>query len=150
MASRDDLDPLGIDWKSRGDRGTAILREVAIEEAAGKQIPVEPLRRILTELAGSVCGCLQSIQDRVRGLGVSEDIVDAVGDIVSDCRIQISVGLDAAHEEALGAVDAIESMADDEPEQIQIEGVRGPVERKKQTHKGKPGGGNMKAKAGRR
>ncbi|MBK9580280.1 MAG: hypothetical protein IPO40_24710 [Fibrobacteres bacterium] len=150
MASRDDLDPLGTDWKSRGDRGTAILREVAIEEAAGKQIPVEPLRRILTELAGSVCGCLQSIQDRVRGLGVSEDIVEAVGDIVSDCRIQISAGLDAAHEEALGAVDAIESIADDEPEPSALDGVRGPVERKKQTNKGKPTTGNMKSKGGRR
>lgn len=150
MASRDDLDPLGTDWKSRSDRGTAILREIAIEEAAGKQIPVEPLRKILIDLAGSVCGCLQSIPDRLRGLGIPEDALGEVSDIISDCRMQVSACLDNAHEEALGAVDSMEAVPDEETEQIQLEGVRGPVERRKQTHKGKPTSGNMKAKAGKR
>lgn len=150
MASHDNLDPLGTDWKSRSDRGTAILREIAIEEAAGKQIPVEPLRKILIDLAGSVCGCLQSIPDRARGLGVSEEVIGEISDIVSDCRMQISACLDSAHEEALGAVDALEAMADEDADQTSLEAVRGPSDRRKATHKGKPTVGNMKPKAGKR
>ena len=73
-----------------------------------------------------------------------------VSDIVADCRMQIAAGLDSAHEEALGAVDAIEVLADETPDPGQSDGVRGPSERRKDTHKGKPTTGNMKPKAGRR
>ena len=150
MASRDDLDPLGTDWRARSERGMASLREVAFEEAVGKRIPVEPLRKILIQLAGSVCGCLQSIPDRARALGVAEDVVGEISDIVADCRMQIAAGLDSAHEEALGEVDAIEALADETPDPVQSDGVRGPSERRKDAHKGKPTIGNLKPKAGRR
>lgn len=150
MASHDELDPLGTDWKARSDRGTAILREIAIEEAAGKQIPIEPLRKILIDLAGSASGILQSIPDRVRGLGLADDVVEVITEMIVDCQLQISVCLDNAHEEALGQVDAIESSTEANDEQIKIEEIRGPKERRASTHKGKPTTGNMKPKAGKR
>lgn len=150
MASHDELDPLGTDWKSRSDRGTAILREIAIEEAAGKSVPLDPLTKILADLAGRVSGILQAFPERVRDLGANQEMVNLAAEIVADCQVQISVSLDNAADEAMGQVDAIESAMVEQSEQLPLEEIRGPKERRKQTHKGKPTTGNMKPKAGKR
>lgn len=144
--ANEDIDPLGQDWKSRGERGTAILREIAIEEAAGKSIPIDPLSLILSDLAGRVSGLLQAIPERIRDLGLSEEAVATASEVVVEAQLQISVALDHAAEEAMGAVDAIEDALSAQGGEESLEPVRGPKERKMQTHKGKPSTGNAKAK----
>lgn len=147
MATHDELDPLTFDWDMRGKRGQAVLREQAIEEAAGRMIPLEPLCLVLSELAGSVSSILQSIPERLRGLGIGDEAVSVASEVVSDCCLQISVSLDSAAEQAMGAVNDLESsilgeVVDPDPGAA----VAGPKERAKRTHKGKPTAGNAKAK----
>ena len=147
MATHDDLDPLSYDWKSRGERATAVLREHAIEEAAGRSIPLEPLTLILTELAGSVSAVLQGLPERLRGLGLSDEAIAVAADVVADSCLQISVALDGAADAAMGAVDSVEAQLLGEAEPDPVAAVAGPKERAKRTHKGKPHPGNAKAKA---
>ena len=151
MASHDELDPLGNDWKSRSDRGIAVNRELTYAIAVGQHIPVEALTRILSDLAGRVSGILQTLPERFRELGMDTESVAVASEIVADCQVQISVGLDSAAEEAMGVVDAIEMEMLDATESKPSEAVRGPKERKKETksktvqgRKGRPQGGSMK------
>lgn len=147
MATYDELDPLGNDWDMRGKRGQAVLREQAIEESAGRMIPIEPLCLILSELAGSVSAILQSIPERLRGLGLSDEAIAVSGEVVADSCLQIAVSLDSAAEQAMGAVNEMESaMLGDPVDPDPIAAVAGPKERAKRTHKGKPTAGNAKAK----
>lgn len=151
MASHDELDPLGSDWKARSDRGIAINRELTYAIAVGQHIPIEALSRILSDLAGRVSGVLQTIPERLRDLGVDAEIIAASSEIVADCQVQISVGLDTAAEEAMGFVDAMEDEMFDSLEAKPAELVRGPKERKKETksktvqgRKGRPQPGSMR------
>lgn len=147
MATHDELDPLGIDWKARGDRATAVLREHAIEEAAGRSIPLDALVLILTELAGSVSAVLQGLPERLRGLGLSDEAVAVSAEVVADCCIQIAVSLDGAADAAMGAVDSVEAQVLGDAEPDPASAVAGPKDRARRTHKGKPHPGNAKAKA---
>ena len=146
MADTDHLDPLGYDWKARGERGTAILRERAIDEASGNLVHVDAVSRILIDLAGSCNGMLQSIPDQIRGLGIAEDAISRVVEIVQDVQLQISIALDSAVSTAAEAVDSLESEIEAR-DPGDVDSVRGPVERKAdRQHKGKPHSGNMKTK----
>ena len=148
MATYDELDPLGNDWDMRGKRGQAVLREQAIEESAGRMIPIEPLCLILSELAGSVSAILQSIPERLRGLGLSDEAIAVSGEVVADSCLQIAVSLDSAAEQAMGAVNEMESaMLGESVEADPGSAIAGPKERAKRTHTGKPHIGNAKAKA---
>ena len=148
MATHDYLDPLGTDWDMRGKRGQAVLRERAYEESCGQLIPLEPLCLVLSELAGSVSCILQSIPERLRGLGLSAEAVTVAGEVVSDCCLQIAVSLDSAAEQAMGAVNEMESaMLGESVEADPGSAIAGPKERAKRTHTGKPHIGNAKAKA---
>lgn len=147
MATHDELDPLNFDWDMRGKRGQAVLREQAIEEAAGRMIPLEPLCLVLSELSGSVSSILQSIPERLRGLGLGDEAVAVSSEVVSDCCLQIAVSLDSAAEQAMGAVNDLESsILGEVVEPDPGAAVAGPKERAKRTHKGKPTAGNAKAK----
>jgi hypothetical protein len=142
----DHLDTLGPDWDARGKRATAILRETAIEEAAGKTLPLEGVEQVLRDLAGTANGMLQGIPDRCRALGCGDDMVQAIQEVVADVQLQISVALDTAAESAVQVVEEYEAglLADvaDAPAE-----VRGPAERRaSRVHKGKPHAGNMKPK----
>ena len=142
----DHLDPLGTDWKARGERGTAILRERAIDEASGNLVPVDAISRVLIDLAGSCNGMLQSIPDQFRSLGIPEDAIARSVEIVQDIQLQISIALDSAVSAAAEAVDAMESEIEAR-DPGEIDAVRGPVERKAdRQHKGKPHAGNMRTK----
>lgn len=141
-----DLDPLQRDYKARGDRGTAVLREDAIEVAAGNLVPVESISQILIDLAGSCNGMLQSIPDQIRSLGIAEDAISRVVEIVQDVQLQISIALDSAVSAAVESVDQME-VEIEARDTLNADTVRGPVERKAdRQHKGKPHIGNMKPK----
>lgn len=141
-----DLDPLGNDWKARGERGTAILRERAIDEASGNLVPVDAVARILVDLAGSCNGMLQSIADSMRGLGAAEDVVTRVVEIVQDVQLQISIALDQAVTNAAEEVERMEAEIEAR-DPANLEAMRGPKERKEaRQHRGKPHSGNTKPK----
>lgn len=140
-----DHDPLGSDWKARAERGTAILRERAIEEAAGKLVPVEAIERVLSDLAGSCNGMLQGIADRARAIGCDDAVIGMLTEIVTDVQYSISTALDSAAEAAASDVGKIED-AIEEATPV-VDEVRGPKERRSaRTHKGKPHSGNTKPK----
>lgn len=142
----DDLDPLGNDWKARGERGTAILRERAIDEASGNLISVESISQVLVDLAGSCNGMLQSISDKIRGIGASEDVIAQVVEIVQDVQLQISIALDQAVTNAAETVERMEADIESR-DPGNVEAVRGPVERKAdRQHRGKPHSGNTRPK----
>lgn len=146
MPDLDHLDPLGNDWESRGKRATAILRESAIEEAAGKMLPLEGVEQVLRDLAGTANGMLQGIPDRCRALGCSDDMVQAIQEVVADVQVQISVALDTAAESAAQTVENQEARMVGDDADIPAE-VRGPAERRAaRTHKGKPHAGNARPK----
>lgn len=142
----DHLDPLGTDWKARGERGTAILRERAIDEASGNLVSADAISRVLIDLAGACNGMLQSIPDQFRSLGIPEDAIARSVEIVQDIQLQISITLDSAVTAAADAVEAMESEIEAR-DPGDVDSVRGPVERKAdRQHKGKPHSGNMKTK----
>lgn len=135
----DSLDPLGNDWKLRGERGTARLRERAVEKDAGEFVPVAGIESILLTLASDVQGTLSRIIDEFRAIGIPDDAVAKAEEVLTDAKLQISVALDGAANRAADQVDAMESELES---QIETPQVSGPSDRKK-AHTGKPATGNM-------
>lgn len=139
------LDQLEQYWTICGKRSTAALRDAAIEEAAGKTLPLESVKVVLQDLASATNGILSGVVERCRALGVSDEVVLAVQEVVTDAQLQVSVALDGAAEAAAADVEKrlneIGSMDGDA-----LDDLRGPSDRKAKTHKGKPHAGNAKAK----
>ena len=145
-------DPLGEDWKARGERGTAVLREMSIEDSAGKLLPIDGVEAILRDLASTSSGMLAAIGDRCRALGATDAMVGQIMEVVADVQVQISVALDGVAESAAQAVEAHESsLLDAAPTGSDQPDIRGPKERKaSRQHKGKPTLGNAKPKVRRK
>lgn len=139
------LDLLEQYWTICGKRATAALRDAAIEEAAGKMLPRESVEAVLRDLASATNGILSGVAERCRALGVTDEVILAVQEVITDAQLQISVALDGAAE---AAATAIEKTAGDLGP-LDLDGVddlRGPSDRKTRAHKGKPHAGNAKAK----
>lgn len=134
MTDLDSLDPLGNDWKARGERGTARIRERAVLRDAGELVPLEGIEAVLVGLAGTVQGILSGIPDAARAAGAKPDLVARLGEIVADAQLQVSLAMDGAVD---GAVQTVEEM-----EAALLDGVdeavpAGPKERRDRTRKGK-------------
>lgn len=131
----DAVDPLGTDWKQRGERGTARLRERAILKDAEELIPAAGIEEVLVLLAGTAQGILAGIPDACRAEGAPKKLIDRITEIVQDAQLQISLALDGAAQRALDAVEAMETQIEE------IAGVApspasalaGPKERAKRT-----------------
>lgn len=138
----DQLDPLGTDWKSRGERGTARLRERAIQKDAEELVPVGALESILVDLASTTQGLLAGIPDALRSAGAGADMVRRAAEIVQEAQLQVSLAMDGAAQQAAQQVDAAEDAllaSADAPSPI-----GGPVERRERSRKpgrpARPGG----------
>lgn len=145
-------DPLGSDWKARGERGTAVLREMSIEDSAGKLLPIDGVETILRDLASTASGMLAAIGDRCRALGATDAMVGQIMEVVADVQVQISVALDGVAEAAAHVVETHEASLIDQSAPVgDAPDIRGPKERKaSRQHKGKPTLGNAKPKVRRK
>lgn len=133
----DKLDPLGNDWKSRGERGTARLRERAILKDAEELIPVEGIEATLVQLAGTAQGILAGIPDACRSEGANPRLVERITEIITDAQLQISLALDGAAQRALESVESVEREIEDAAgvEHDPIMAIAGPKERKKRAER---------------
>ena len=104
------LDPLGNDWKARGERGTARIRERAVLRDAGELVPVAAIEAVLVGLAGTVQGVLAGIIDEARSKGASHDLMERLSEIVVDAQLQVSLAMDSAVDGAVKFVDEMESI----------------------------------------
>jgi hypothetical protein len=134
MTDLDTLDPLGNDWKARGERGTARIRERAVLRDAGELVPVEGIEAVLVSLAGTVQGILAGITDAARAAGASADLMARLSEIITEAQLQVSLAMDGAVDGAVQAVDEVEGLL--------LEGVEdavpaGPKERRERTREGK-------------
>ena len=105
----DAADPLGMDWKARGERGTARLRERAILKDAEELVPASGIEEVLVLLAGTVQGILAGIPDACRAEGATKKLIDRITDVVQDAQLQISLAMDGAVQRAVDAVEAMEA-----------------------------------------
>lgn len=135
MTDLDTLDPLGNDWKARGERGTARIRERAVLRDAGELVPVEGIEAILVGLAGTVQGILAGITDAARAAGASPDLMARLSEIIVEAQLQVSLAMDGAVDGAVQAVDQAEDALLDgvDPDMIPA----GPKERRDRTRDGK-------------
>lgn len=129
----DALDPLGMDWKARGERGTARIRERAIMRDAGEFLPADGVQAALVEMAGTVQGILAGIPDATRTSGAKPDLVERVREIVVDAQLQVSLAMDSIVDRAIAAVDAMEGDLEAQAESA----FAGPSERKERTKRGR-------------
>lgn len=131
----DKLDPLGNDWKARGERGTARLRERAILKDSEELIPVEGIEATLVQLAGTAQGVLAGIPDACRSEGANPRLVERITEIITDAQLQISLALDNAAQRALESVESVEREIEDAAgvEHDPLMAVAGPKERKKRS-----------------
>ena len=128
----DALDPLGTDWKARGERGTARIRERAIMRDAGEFLPADGVQAALVEMAGTVQGIMAGMPDAARSSGANPELVSRIQEITVDAQLQISLAMDSIVDRAIAAVDSIESDLE-----AQAESFAGPSERKERTKRGR-------------